>query len=114
MLGRRFGGLDDLPKTLSQITDTAPVVLMAHEPDIFTRMDYASKSMGLVLSGHTHGGQIDIFGWRPVSASAGSRRYPAGHYREFGRDLIVSRGLGCSVLPIRIGSRPEINIIELG
>ncbi len=114
MLGRRFGGLDDLPNTLNQITDTAPAILMAHEPDIFTRMDGTIKSLGLVLSGHTHGGQIDIFGWRPVSASAGSRRYPAGHYHEFGRDLIVSRGLGCSVLPIRIGSRPEINVIELG
>ncbi|MGF9563421.1 metallophosphoesterase [Neorhizobium sp. JUb45] len=112
--GRRLAGLDDLPKTVSQITDTAPAILMAHEPDIFTQMDDASKNIGLVLSGHTHGGQINIFGWRPVAASAGSRRYPAGHYREFGRDLIVSRGLGCSVLPIRIGSRPEINVIELG
>ncbi|MGE7367732.1 metallophosphoesterase [Neorhizobium sp. NPDC001467] len=112
--GSRFTGLDDLPKTLSQMTDTAPAILMAHEPDIFAQMDDAGKSMGLVLSGHTHGGQINIFGWRPVAASAGSRRYPAGHYREFGRDLIVSRGLGCSVLPIRIGSRPEINLIELG
>ncbi|MEB2845771.1 metallophosphoesterase [Rhizobiales bacterium RZME27] len=112
--GRRFGGLDDLPETSRQITDTASAILMAHEPDIFARMDEASESMSLVLSGHTHGGQINIFGWRPMAASAGSRRYPAGHYREFGRDLIVSRGLGCSVLPVRIGSRPEINVIELG
>ncbi|WP_117191799.1 metallophosphoesterase [Rhizobium terrae] len=114
--GKDFGraglhGIDDLPGTLAQVTDGSPVLLMAHEPDIFPQVD---DRVSLTLSGHTHGGQIDIFGWRPVAASPGSRRYPAGHYREQRRDLIVSRGLGCSILPIRVGSRPEIVVIELG
>lgn len=104
-------GIDDLAGTLSQITDDSPVLLMAHEPDIFPRV---SNRVSLTLSGHTHGGQINILGWRPAAASRGSQRYPAGYYREQGRDLIVSRGLGCSVLPLRVGSRPEIVVIELG
>lgn len=114
--GTSFGrklmtGIDDLPATMARITDGSPIILMAHEPDIFPTV---SSRIGLTLSGHTHGGQVDIFGWRPVAASRGSRRYPAGHFRESGRDLIVSRGLGCSGLPIRFGSPPEINLIELG
>jgi predicted MPP superfamily phosphohydrolase len=86
------------------------VILMAHEPDIFPQV---TKRVSLTLSGHTHGGQVDVFGWRPVAASLGSRRYPAGHFREYGRDLIVSRGLGCTGLPIRFGAWPEILEIDL-
>jgi predicted MPP superfamily phosphohydrolase len=110
--GRRtFAGIDDLPSTLSAVATDEPVLLMAHEPDIFDQVD---GRVSLTLSGHTHGGQINLFGWRPVSASRGSARYPAGHYHEGGRDLIVSRGLGCSALPIRVGSWPEILSIRLG
>jgi len=107
----RMLGIDNLGATLTQVTDAAPVLLMAHEPDIFPQTD---RRVSLTLSGHTHGGQVDVFGWRPISASAGSRLYPAGHFREMGRDLIVSRGLGCTGLPLRFGSWPEILLIDLG
>lgn len=109
--GRHTSGLDDLDTTLAAVTDDAPVMLMAHEPDIFRT---GSERVCLTLSGHTHGGQIDIFGWRPWAASLGSRRYPAGYYNVDGRELIVSRGLGCSVVPIRFGSWPEILLLQLG
>ncbi|KPF46364.1 metallophosphoesterase [Rhizobium sp. AAP43] len=104
-------GIHDLPATLASINDDAPVILMAHEPDIFPEVD---DRVSLTLSGHTHNGQVNIFGWRPISASKGSARYPRGHFREEGRDLIVSGGLGCSVLPVRVGTWPEILAIELG
>lgn len=104
-------GIHDLPATLAPVNDDAPVILMAHEPDIFPEVD---ERVSLTLSGHTHNGQVNIFGWRPVSASKGSARYPRGHFREENRDLIVSGGLGCSVLPVRIGTWPEILLIELG
>lgn len=61
-----FRGVDDLDGTLAQVTDTAPVVLMAHEPDIFPRVP---KRVSLTLSGHTHGGQVRIFGYAPVVPS---------------------------------------------
>lgn len=104
-------GIDDLDGTLSQVKDDAPVLLMAHEPDIFP---HVPDRVSLTLCGHTHGGQINILGWRPGAASAGSRRYPVGHYREENRDMIVSKGLGCSIVPVRIGAWPEILLIDLG
>lgn len=116
--GSRYGrarmvGLDDIDATLAQVTDAAPVLLMAHEPDAFAFGGVPDR-VSLTLSGHSHGGQISIFGWRPWAASAGSRRYPAGYYNVEGSELIVSRGLGCSAVPIRLGNWPEIVLLELG
>lgn len=113
--GKRFGrhsfiGINDLPSTLAQVSDTSPLILMAHEPDIFKAV---TPRVALTLSGHTHGGQINIFGWIPLSPSRSGRRYPGGHFVENDRHMIVSRGLGCSILPIRLGAWPEIVEIEL-
>jgi uncharacterized protein len=104
-------GVDDLPKTLAAITDDAPAILMAHEPDIFPQVP---KRFAITLSGHTHGGQVNLFGWKPAAASRLSRVYPRGHFSEGGRDLLVSSGLGCSIAPIRLGVPPEIMVLELG
>ncbi|RYE47922.1 MAG: metallophosphoesterase [Hyphomicrobiales bacterium] len=109
--GRHTSGLDDLDGTLAQIPTGEPTLLLAHEPDIFPGVP---DRVSLTLSGHTHGGQISLFGWRPWAASLGSRRFPAGHYTIEGRELIVSRGLGCSVIPVRIGNWPEIVVLDLG
>ena len=113
---RRYGrrnwlGMDDLDGTLAKITDTAPVLLMAHEPDIFPRIP---DRVSLTLSGHTHGGQIRLFGYSPVVPSRYKNRYAYGHVVEDGRHLIVSGGLGCSIAPVRLGSPPEIVLLELG
>jgi predicted MPP superfamily phosphohydrolase len=107
----RYQGVDDLPHTLAQVTDDAPVVLMAHEPDIFPQVP---DRVSLTISGHTHGGQVRIFGFAPVVPSRFGSRYVYGHKIEKGRNLIVSGGLGCSSLPVRLGSPPEIVMIELG
>lgn len=106
-----YRGIDDLPATLRQVTDDAPVILMAHEPDIFADMP---DRVSLTIAGHTHGGQVRIFGYSPVVPSRFGSRYVYGHMIESGRHLIVSGGLGCSSLPIRFGSPPEIVVIELG
>jgi uncharacterized protein len=107
----RYQGVDDLAGTLAQVTDDAPVVLMAHEPDIFPKVP---DRVSLTVSGHTHGGQITLAGYAPVVPSRYGRRYVYGHIREQGRDLIVSGGLGCSGVPVRFGVPPEIVVIELG
>ncbi|MEZ5812462.1 MAG: metallophosphoesterase [Rhizobiaceae bacterium] len=114
--GRRYGrsrmtGFDDLPATLAKVTDDAPVLLMAHEPDIFPQVP---GRVSLTLSGHTHGGQVRLFGYSPVVPSAYGNRYAYGHIVEDGRNLVVSGGLGCSIMPVRFGSPPEITVIELG
>ncbi len=104
-------GVDDLPGTLAQITDDAPAILLAHEPDIFPEVP---DRVSLTLSGHTHGGQVRLFGWSPRVPSRYGNRYAYGHVREGGRDIIVSGGLGCSILPVRFGVPPEITVVELG
>jgi hypothetical protein len=105
----RYYGVDDLPGTLAKVTDDAPVVLLAHEPDIITRVP---ERVALTLSGHTHGGQVRLFGWSPVVPSRYGNRFAYGHRRE-PRDIIVSGGLGCSYLPVRIGVPPEIVLVTL-
>ena len=111
LLGRHgVQGLDDLPGTLAQITDAAPVLLMAHEPDIFPKVP---PRVALTLSGHTHGGQVRLFGWSPVVPSLYGNRYAYGHVEEDARHLVVSGGIGCSIAPIRFGMPPEITLVDL-
>ena len=107
----RRRGVDDLPGTLAQLTDDAPALLLAHEPDIFPQVP---ARIALTLSGHTHGGQVRLFGWSPQVPSRFGNRYALGHVREEGRELIVSGGLGTSILPVRLGVPPEITLVELG
>ena len=104
-------GVDDLDGTLALVSDDAPVIMMAHEPDIFAKMP---DRVSLTLSGHTHGGQVRLFGYAPAVPTVNGRRYLYGHFREAERHLIVSGGLGTSFLPIRFGSPPEVPIIEIG
>jgi hypothetical protein len=107
--GRRLG-VDDLAGTLAKVTDDAPVILLAHEPDIFVQVP---ERVALTLSGHTHGGQVRLFGWSPMVPSDYGNRYAYGHVRERS-DLIVSGGLGFSLVPVRFGMPPEIVHVTLG
>lgn len=111
LLGPPTRGVDDLPLLTSRLTDDAPAILLAHEPDIFPEV---SERYALTLSGHTHGGQIRLFGRTPIVPSKFGSRYVHGHIVEHGRHLIVSAGLGVSIAPLRIGVPPEIVVIELG
>lgn len=106
-----YEGVDDLPATLAQITDDAPVILMAHEPDIFPSVP---NRVSVTIAGHTHGGQVRLFGFAPVVPSRFGDRYVYGHIVEQGRHMIVSGGLGCSALPVRLGAPPEIVVVEVG
>lgn len=108
-------GADDLEAALADIPNDALSLLLAHEPDIFRALNDrpAPGPIDLVLSGHTHGGQIRLFGRRPVVPSAYGERYAYGHTREGGRDLVVSGGLGCSSVPLRFGVLSEIVLVTL-
>ena len=108
----RFRGADDLPATMARIAGDEPVILMVHEPDIFTKVP---DRVSLTLAGHTHGGQIRVpFLWPAFVPSQYGARFAYGHIIEGGRDLIVSGGLGTSIVPMRIGLPPEIVQVELG
>lgn len=104
-------GADDLPRALAAVTDQAPVILMAHEPDIFATMP---DRVALTLCGHTHGGQVRILGYSPRVPSRYGNRYAYGLVEEGGRRLIVSGGLGTSKIPVRFGVPPEIVEVTLG
>jgi uncharacterized protein len=70
--------------------------------------------VALTLAGHTHGGQVRVFGFSPMVPSDFGNRYAYGHVVEEGRHLIVSGGLGNSILPVRFGVPPEITLVRLG
>lgn len=108
---RRFTSYARLDEQMPKLTDDAPAILMAHEPDLFPQVP---KRIGLTLSGHTHGGQVRLFGFSPITPSDFGNRYAYGHVVEDGRNLIVSGGLGTSMLPVRFGVPPEIVLIEIG
>ena len=107
----RIHGLDDLAGTLAQVSTDEPVLLLAHEPDVFPDVP---DRVALTLSGHTHGGQVRLFGKTPVVPSRYGSRYAYGHIVEENRHLIVSSGLGFSGWPIRFGTKSEIVVIDLG
>lgn len=88
-------------------------VVLAHEPQYFAR--YAGTGVDLVLSGHVHGGQFRLpFVGGIVAPDQGFLpEYTAGEYYMNGTEMIVSRGLGNSVIPVRLFNYPEIVCVEL-
>jgi predicted MPP superfamily phosphohydrolase len=107
---RKFKGVHDLPGTLAKVGDDAPIILLAHEPDIFPEVP---SRVSLTLSGHTHGGQVRLLGYSPMVPSRYGNRFAYGHIVEGDRNLVVSGGLGCSILPVRIGVPPEIVLVDV-
>jgi predicted MPP superfamily phosphohydrolase len=101
----------DLPSTLARVPAGAPVIVLAHDPDVFP---YVPDRVALTLSGHTHGGQIAIPGLRRLAIpSRYGERYARGHIVEDGRHLYVTSGLGTSGLPVRLFAPPEVVVLEL-
>jgi predicted MPP superfamily phosphohydrolase len=101
----------DLPSALGTIPPEAPVVLLAHDPDVFP---YVPERVALTLSGHPHGGQVAVpLVRRPAIPSRHGERYARGHVVEEGRHLFVSSGFGTSGLPLRALAPPEIVVLTL-
>ena len=105
------GGTDDLEGTLTKARGDGPILLLAHEPDIFAEVP---ADVAVTFSGHTHGGQVRIGGFTPVVPSRYGSRYVYGHIVEDGRNLVVSAGLGCSWWPVRFGVPAEIVLATIG
>ena len=100
---------------LQEISDAENefTVLLSHRPELFEI--YADNNMDLVLSGHAHGGQFRLpFAGGLVAPNQGLfPKYDAGLYTEENTNMIVSRGIGNSILPFRFNNRPEVILIEL-
>ena len=99
-----------LNRAVEAVPPGKPVIGIAHEPEF---MQWLPKPVSLLIVGHTHGGQIVL----PLLGTLPHNRYIDTHlrglYAEHGQTLVVSSGLGTSVLPFRIGARPEIAEITL-
>jgi hypothetical protein len=104
-------GRPDLTAALAGVPEGSQLLLLAHNPDIW--LDPLVERAGLVLSGHTHGGQVrlPVIGAAHTQGTHLSRRRPAGWFRRGGTYMFVSRGLGESI-PLRFGVRPQIAFIR--
>jgi uncharacterized protein len=87
-------------------------ILLSHSPDIFPA---TPGSIGLVLAGHTHCGQVSLPFVGPLfTASRFGRQYYCGIARSGNQTLIVSGGVGTSLLPIRLGAPPDLWVVDVG
>lgn len=88
-------------------------ILLSHRPELFRT--YADHDIDLVLSGHAHGGQFRVpFVGGVVAPNQGFfPEYDAGLYTDGNTSMMVSRGIGNSILPLRVNNRPEVILIEL-
>jgi predicted MPP superfamily phosphohydrolase len=102
-------GRPDLSLALAGTEHAPNHLLLAHSPVYRDQLARTGRAEGvdLVLSGHTHGGQVQLLGWAPLRPR-GSGRYVNGWYRDRSPHLYVSRGIGTSVLPVRFGAPPEV------
>jgi hypothetical protein len=103
-------GLEDLPLALAGSSDDEFKLLLAHNPIILRRA--ARAGVDLVLSGHTHGGQVSLRSDRNVPGRP-RRRLLKGLARQGETQIYVTRGLGTVVLPVRFGCPPEVSLLEL-
>lgn len=105
-------GRPDLATALSGVTPVDACLMVAHNPDYSETL--TDRRVGLVLSGHTHGGQIRVPGYgAPVTPSRYGRKYARGYVEAPATQVYVSAGTGMSVLPVRANCQPEINLITL-
>jgi uncharacterized protein len=112
-LGSALGSNIDLPASIPPhaLRDREPVVLMAHEPDAWDAI--APYGVDLVLSGHTHGGQVRLPLAPPFFLPPMGERYVEGRFQRGRSQLYVNRGIGAVGLPFRFRCPPEVTEITL-
>jgi predicted MPP superfamily phosphohydrolase len=102
----------NLPAALGDATDSDAVILLSHNPDFAEKLD--DPRVGLMLSGHTHGGQVVIPGYgAPIVPSKYGQKYLHGLVQGPACQVFVSRGVGTVTPPVRFLCRPEVVLITL-
>ena len=104
-----------MDRKLSELSseDASFTILLSHRPELFDT--YAAHDMDLVLTGHAHGGQfrLPLIGGLIAPNQGLFPKYDDGLHSEGNTNMIVSRGLGNSIIPFRFNNRPEVVLIEL-
>lgn len=100
---------DDLTSTLRDVPEEATTILLSHSPKIVGRTE--TKSLDLILCGHTHGGQVRLpFITKLHNDNPLEKKYRSGLYELENSYLYVNRGIGTSFIPVRFLCRPEITV----
>ena len=104
-----------IDQKLSELVAEDPgfTLLLSHRPELFDT--YVDHDIDLILTGHAHGGQfrLPLIGGLVAPNQGLFPKYDAGLYSEGNTNMIVSRGLGNSIIPVRFNNRPEVVLIEL-
>ena len=104
-----FPNYSDYRKATSGIAPNAFVIMLQHDPSAWERSILPKTTAQLTLSGHTHGGQMQLFGWRPTSLR---QKEDYGLYEQNRRYLYVTAGLG-GLVPFRLNMPNEITVVTL-
>jgi predicted MPP superfamily phosphohydrolase len=102
----------DWPRAFSGLKAETPTILLSHQPTV---LDFEqTRNVSLILSGHTHGGQVRLpFLGAPARYATNDLKYDRGLFRRGDTQLYVSSGTGVIGLPVRLGVRPEIAVLRL-
>jgi uncharacterized protein len=101
-----------LDKVLKKLPPVGPAIMLAHEPD-FADVSASTGRFSLQISGHSHGGQWIVPGIGPPIRGLYSRKYPLGLYRVGDMTHYTNRGIGTSIIRMRINCPPEITVFTL-
>lgn len=104
-------GKPDPQKTLQGIESTVYSILLSHQPDLVDTIQ--NYSVDLQLSGHSHGGQIQLPFYGPIFTPIGATKYIEGLYQVGSTELYVNRGIGTTRMPFRFLCPPELTIFTL-
>ncbi|OGP17842.1 MAG: hypothetical protein A2V21_306360 [Deltaproteobacteria bacterium GWC2_55_46] len=108
--------LEDRPeaaRALNGVAPSVPRILLSHHPD-YAEFLPQDVRVDLVLSGHTHGGQVRLpFSFAPIVPSDFGQKYSGGLVRNGDTQVYVSRGVGVVLIPVRFNCPPEITLIRL-
>lgn len=107
-----LGGSPEFNLLSTASAGPAPNIVISHCPGSFDYFNSYCHKQTICISGHTHGGQIAPFG-RVLITPRGSGSYVQGWYYNKNNSMYVMRGVGTSVLPLRIGARPELLVLDL-
>lgn len=107
-----YDGLDRLDQVLGRLPGDETAILLAHEPD-FADVSAKTGRFDLQISGHTHGGQINLPVLGPPFLPRYGRKYPSGLYHVNGMVQYTNRGLGTAEMQIRYKCSPEITLFIL-
>lgn len=110
-----YNGYPDLERLARLCEDADFAIFAPHSPDLLPEVYRlpGGPFYQLALCGHTHGGQVTLLGHALHSSSDYGDRYLSGWYHEDNTDILVSNGVGTSMLPVRLGAKPQLHLLTL-